>query len=155
MQETVTVKKTYPPNPGKTLASAVLSDGRRMGFNPARVMLQEGGTFVVETSSRDYQGKTYHNIEKVIGAAGNSNAAPAPQSSGRPTDDATAERIYVCGILNAWVANAAYESSVPQVHQLVAVTSAAREAWRQTFGGKPVAPKADPNGPDDGADMPF
>jgi hypothetical protein len=98
-----------------------------------------GTPIEVEITTKEKDGKTYRDIKRVV-SAGAVAVAPkpaAPTNGARygATDDTTAERIYVCGILNAWVAHVAPSRDI-KPSDLVNVTEAAREAWRQTFGKK-------------------
>lgn len=154
--ETITAQFVDPPKPGKKLANVKTADGRRFGFDPSKVSLQPGGTYTVQTSSREWQGKTYLNIEAVVGAPP-AAAQSAPRASGsngyaKPTDDATAERIYCCGIVNAAISSGSLTLSTAS---LVAATNAARQAWAQTFGGKAQSYDDEPPVNEDSRGAPF
>lgn len=134
---TITAVKWYPPKQPGWSGSFKAEDGNYYGCKEEMVASIPIGTPVeVEITTKEKDGKTYRDIKRVVSAG----VAPAakPQVNGTrygSTDDATAERIYVCGILNAWVAHVAPSRDI-KPSDLVTVTEAAREAWRQTFGKK-------------------
>lgn len=146
MQETITVQYVNPPKPGKKKGSVKSVAGKTYGVWPDKLdLFQPGGTYVVEVEQNEFNGQTYYGVKRVIGGppAGGSNgtAAPAtePMGARRQTDDATAERIYVCGIVNAAVPGLLDKGSLNGV-ALVKLTNEARQAWRQTFGDKGGSP---------------
>ena len=51
----------------------------------------------------------------------------------RSSEDATPERIYVCGIINSAIAHGGFALTLSA---LVELTNTARSAWAQTFGKK-------------------
>lgn len=132
--ETVQVQYVNPPKPGKKMGSIKTADGRYMGVWPDKLTrFQQGGTYTIKTET---QGDFTKVVDVVTDGGGQEQQAPQQQRpAGRPTDDATAERIYVCGIVNAAVSNGVE----PTTASLVEITKAAREAYRQTFGGQAAA----------------
>lgn len=128
--ETVTVQYVNAPKPGKKMGSIKTADGRYIGCWPDKlVRFQQGGTYTIKT-------ETQGDFTKVVDVVGNDaptqQQAPQQRSVGRPTDDATAERIYVCGVVNAAISSGLEVTT----GTLVGITNAAREAYRQTFGGQ-------------------
>lgn len=144
--ETIVVQYVNQPKPGKKMGSIKTRDGRYFGCWPDKLALfNPGGEYVVET-------ETTGDFTKIKGLAnGNVPLTAVGQKGGAKygaTDDATAERIYCCGILNAAVSGGHLPVSTAS---LVAATNAARQAWAQTFGGKAASGHRDlePPMPDD------
>lgn len=75
--------------------------------------------------------KGYHTIKsaKLIGEAQAQSSVGTTKYGA--TDDKTAERIFCCGALNAFIAAGKIEPSAESVRK---ATDALRVAWRQTFG---------------------
>lgn len=104
----------------------------------------------------------YHNVKTVKPVGGGASITAMQGGKYGATDDATAERIFVCGALNAFITAGKIEASAESVRKAV---DALRTAWRQTFGAPAVkatsttAPKKEPDplGSDDmdGDQIPF
>lgn len=137
---TITATKWYPPKQPGWSGSFKAADGNYYGCKEELVsQIPIGQPVEVEVTTKEKDGKTYRDIKKVVSAAAPKPSAPATNGTRyAATDDTTAERIYVCGILNAWVAHVAPSRDI-KPSDLVNVTEAAREAWRQTFGKKAEA----------------
>jgi hypothetical protein len=150
MQESIVVQYVNQPKPGKKKGSIKSTAGKTYGVWPDKLdQFQPGGSYTVEVEENQYNGQTYYGVKRIIGAPSNGNATPAPSPApytGRQTDEATAERIYVCGIVNAAVPTLAAAGDL-RTGVLIEITNTAREAWRQTFGGRAEARAAVP--PDD------
>lgn len=131
---TIVPKYVNPPAVGKKEGSLKLADGSFYGIPPAMLsQFQVDGTYSVEYKERTWQGKTFRSISAI-----NSSAAPSsPPSTGKygQTDDATAERIFCCGALNAFITAGKIEPSAANVVQAV---KALRVAWAETLGKKPT-----------------
>lgn len=109
--------------------------------------MQQGGTYNVEYHVKTIRGREYKIVDKVTVVGG----APAarPSSGGRPTDDATAERIFVCGGLNAILSNPNFDLQNLSQSGVVAMVKTLRGAYMETFGGKPsMATELDDEIPD-------
>lgn len=124
--KTVQVKFVNPPKPGKKMGNIKLEDGSQIYFYPDKHQFNKG-SYQVETEMQTWGDKTVEVVKSVQAAANGGGKYGQ-------TDLTTAERIYVCGILNAWVGRPDAEVTASA---LVAVTNAAREAWGETFGEKP------------------
>ncbi len=124
--KTVQVKFVNAPKPGKKMGNIKLADNSIIYFYPDKHTFA-AGSYQVETEMQTWGDKTVEVVKSV-------QAASSGGGKYGTTDLTTAERIYVCGILNAWVRRPDAEVTV---NALVAVTNAAREAWGETFGEKP------------------
>jgi hypothetical protein len=98
--------------------------------------------FVVEGTTKG--DKTYWAIKGYAQRSAHAQTDPTPTVAAAPTrpivraDDPTPERIYVCGIVNAAITSQQVNPMDPAA--LIAVTNAARQAWRATLGGNAAAP---------------
>lgn len=139
---TIRVTKVYPPRNGNPKASwsVVDGDGKYWGFYPDKVGTPATGSVItVEWKGREWQGKEYKDITAIIGESGdtgptapkaNGHAAPAP----RPAhDDATSERIFICGIVNAAIHSQQLDPF--DGSRITDACLAAREAYRNIFKG--------------------
>ena len=132
------VKVTYvnQAQAGKVNGSIKVEDGTYYGVKPAMLgLFQPGNTYEIQYESSDFKGKTYHKVISV------KPVASAPQTSGGSTkgyqtDDKTAERIFVCGAINAAISSNQLALLTTDVIQAV---NSLREAWRQTLGRKQTA----------------
>ena len=136
----IEIQKIYPPkNPGWS-ASIKASDGNYYGIKETMVAgLSEGQTITADIRTQEKNGKTYRDIIKLHGDAPAPDVKPAPAAStGRygAQDDATAERIFVCGLINA-VAPKVFEAHKNITsEQLTALVQVARVTWSETLGRK-------------------
>lgn len=73
----------------------------------------------------------YHNVKTVKPAGGSASLSTIQGGKYGATDDVTAERIFCCGALNAFITAGKIEPSAEAVRK---ATDALRTAWRQTFG---------------------
>ena len=106
--------------------------------------LSEGQTISADVVTKDKAGKTYRDIVKIHGMNGGGSSAPSPshQASAPAAprygsqDDATAERIFVCGVVNS-VAPKIYEKlGTIDSEKLAALVQVARVTWASTLGNK-------------------
>ena len=140
---TIVPKYINQPKPGKKEGSIRLADDSFYGVPPALIpQFQMGGTYEVEYTERDWQGKTFRSIKSVkqVGAPQANSGGMAPAKGGYgSTDMATAERILVCGALNAAIrAGQINVMNTADVHKAI---DGLRATWRQTFGNKQVNPE--------------
>lgn len=121
---TITVKKLTPPRgPGKS-GGAQDSSGSWWDVWPGKVVLAEGVTYDIEYSTREYNGKNYHTIQKasskVTPAVVQSNGhAPAPP---RAANDS--RLIFITGIVGRAMGSGSFTSQ-----DIKLLTLAAAEAW--------------------------
>jgi hypothetical protein len=105
---------------------------------------REGGTYLIGYMPGTYAGKpdnTIKEVQDVTGgqlpspptapqANGSFAAAPRPNGKYAPTDDATAERIFVCGAINAF----AHAGTVkPNVRDVTNAVNALRAVYHNTL----------------------
>lgn len=162
LNATITVTRKVPPAVGKKRWSIFQGEDIYGAMPPVASMINEGFTYEIAYKEDYFNGKTYKVIEgikqapayvpqQVQAALPNQpNYVPQPQPSrppaqqatpqGRyaPTDSATAERIFVCGAINAILSNSNVPVTTLTENGYVAMINALRKAWERTFGGKPT-----------------
>ena len=128
--ETVTVAFVNAPKDGKPYGSIKTQDGKFISVHGDKLNLfQKGGSYVVEYETTE---KGYHNFKR-LGSNGNTpQAGPNPHTAPRADDLATAERIFVCGVVN----NAVSAGQSTDWPSLVPLINNARNAFAFTFGGR-------------------
>ena len=139
----IQIAKIYPPKQAGWSAHIKDNLGNYFGVKEALVSnLSEGQTISADVVTKDKAGKTYRDIVKIHGMNGGGSAAPSPQTSAPATarygaqDDATAERIFVCGVVNS-VAPKIYEKlGTIDSEKLAALVQVARVTWASTLGNK-------------------
>ena len=132
---TVTVSFVNQPKEGKKQGSIKTKDNALYGvFENMLGQFQPGSTYEIEYDSREWQGKTFHTVKSAKQVAAATNGA-APAAGGR-YDNVTAERIYVCGLLNAFASGGQLAIDKQQIRD---ATNIIRAVWQETFGG--VMPK--------------
>lgn len=141
---TITAKYINPPRNGNPRASWSIKDerGDYWGFYPDKVgKPEQGQQITVEWKEREYGGKTYKDITAILGQSGDTGpTAPRPASTSgsapaaRPAhDDATSERIFICGIVNAAIHSQQLDPF--DGSRITDACLAAREAYRNIFKG--------------------
>lgn len=127
---TIQVKYVNQPREGMKNGSVKTAEGVLYGVPPPLLpQFQPGGTYNVEYNTSQFQGRTYSTISAASAMV--QSGAPLQSGSKFHANDETAERIFVCGIINAAVGNGSL--SVNRA-ELVAAVSACREAWQAAFG---------------------
>ncbi len=130
-QAIVEVKYVNPPKQGKQNGSIKDITGQMYGVPPHMLAtFQQGATYTIDYSSRRFNGAEYHTVTTAV-----LTAPPQAQSSGAgkygKTDDTTAERIFVCGALNAAISGGHVELSDATLSNVVNML---RLVWSETFG---------------------
>lgn len=137
----IEITNIYPPKKPGWSASIKGKDGNYYGVkeNIANT-LATGQVITADVATKEKDGKTYRDIIKIhdAGPSGNSHAQPEPMTPTAPrygnTDESTAERIFVCGFVNA-VSPKIYEKmGNVNSEQLTALVQVARVTWADTFG---------------------
>lgn len=134
-QATVEVKYVNPPKQGKVNGSIKDATGQMYGVPPHLLpTFQQGATYNIDYSERNFNGAQYRTVTTAVLTA-------PPQASGGSyagkygkTDDATAERIFVCGALNAAIQGGHVEISSAVIGNVVNML---RLVWSETFGAGP------------------
>lgn len=141
----IEITNIYPPKKPGWSASIKGKDGNYYGVkeNIANT-LATGQVITADVATKEKDGKTYRDIIKIhdAGPSGNppASSAPTQSTSHAPrygnTDESTAERIFVCGFVNA-VSPKIYEKmGNVNSEQLTALVQVARVTWAETFGKK-------------------
>lgn len=141
-EATIVAAKVFRPKPGKKRWTIVTPDETLYGAMPdIASRFREGGTYEIGYKVDHFAGKDYLVIEGAREVAA-PTAAPATGSSGKygAKDDETAERIFVCGALNASLGNPNFTPTELGGDALVAMVKRFRAVWAATFG----APQAQP-----------
>jgi hypothetical protein len=128
-QATVQVKYVNPPKQGKVNGSIKDSNGEMFGVPPALLStFQEGATYDLEYNERVFKGQTYKTISsaKLISAGDGMGSSKYGNK-----DAATAERIFVCGALNAAIQGGHVELSDVTLSNVVNIL---RSVWSHTLG---------------------
>lgn len=134
----VTVKATYVNQPNKIpdFGSIKGDDGNYYNIPKDRLAdFKQGNTYTFEYSAKaGKNGKTYYDFQRFVNEAG---PAPKPATNGNGNGRAydaspeTAERIFVCGVVNGWAHAGLIQMNPDDLSNAVL---AARQAWRDTFG---------------------
>lgn len=123
------------PKEGKKLWQIKDAEGNRYGvlFHIAQG-LQKDVAAKVEVTSREWQGKTYYNIEKVLPPDQETQAAQAAQPKPSPMvpDVLKQEMIFIAGVVNHGISSG--QISPTDSTALLAAVTAARYAWGTSFG---------------------
>lgn len=143
-QAQVKVKYVNPPKPGKVNGSIKDITDDMYGVPPNLLAtFQQGATYNIEFSERVFNGARYKTVTRA-----DLIAAPEPtvENGGKyaPKDQQTAERIFVCGALNAAIQGGHVELSDVTLSNVVNVL---RSVWKHTLGAPPG--KNDDMGGDD------
>jgi hypothetical protein len=137
----IQIAKIYPPKQAGWSARIKDNLGQYFGVRAEIAeTLREGQVINADIRTKEKDGATYRDIIKIHdGGASQAKATTAPASSnGRygAHDDATAERIFVCGVVNA-VAPKIYEKlGTIDSEKLCALVQVARVTWTATLGRK-------------------
>jgi hypothetical protein len=128
----------YPPSQPGWSGRFKATDGSYYGVKEEMAgEIPLGVPTEVEITTKEKDGKIYRDIKRVIGfpsKAGGGSTAPAPRAGSY--DDATSERIFVCGALNAVLPKIFERDSGLLPSKLVEVVEMLRATWRNTFGRK-------------------
>lgn len=130
----ITARYVNPPQEGRPVGSVRDTSGAYWSVSPALLgLFTQNGTYEVQYEDRTSKtGKTFRAVTSVKTVSATSNGArPAPPQ--QQHDDGLAERIYVCGLLNAWASSGQVP---PQVGPLDEATKIARAVWAANYGKK-------------------
>ncbi len=150
MPTRIDVSFINPPKPGKKNGSIKTKDDVIYGVKPDMLSLfEQRGIYDIEFSTTKFNNQDYKTVTSVqrVQEAPKPSAASAG-SSGKysATDDRIAERIFVCGALNASISGGHVDLNTEHLTNLVNIL---RLVWDDTFG-RPEKPKFD--NPDMGGD---
>lgn len=134
----ITIQFLNPQKLGKKNASVKADDGQLYLVPPEMFHLfSQGSRYKIEYKTSTFNGVTFRFVEKVEAATGAAPAGTAaPRSAGKygATDDVTAERIFVCGGLNAMLNNSNATSFTASKEDLLERVEALRWVWNNSFG---------------------
>ncbi len=137
---TVTVKFINQPKEGKKEGSIRVQDDSFYGVPPALLaQFQPGGTYEVEYTTREWQGKTFKSVKsaKAVGAA----PAGFPGFTGTGGHDKdTPMRIFICGAYNNAIQ--AGQLNILNEDDCLKAVEIQKRVWRQTLSGEAAAKQA-------------
>lgn len=152
---TVTVQYVNPPKPGKKSGTIKSIDGQMFGVWPDKLGdFEPGETYEIDFTEKAVGGITYRDVKAVRPAATrtsqrrqaataaspppaqtNGHAAPQHGGSGgqyyRPTAPVDAERMWTCGLLQAFIKTGRLDLNEDMLTQ---ATNILRSTWQATFG---------------------
>lgn len=137
--EVIVPKFVNMPKPGKSYGSVVLPDDRRYVGRPEVLgMMQKGQAYSIDTEKQDWTNGQVVIVTKAVLANGTVAASKGngDQFKRQPTPEVDAERMYVCGLVNALAPAVYAKNGECTGATMIAMTNAARQAWRDTFGKK-------------------
>lgn len=100
--------------------------------------------FTEKAGTGQYAGRTFRTINRIISAEAPKAASSGGSKYGQ-TDDATAERIFICGAVNAAIQ--AGQINVTDGPGTLEIVRKLREVWKRSFGAKPAETQAAPPPP--------
>lgn len=141
----IEITNIYPPKKPGWSASIKGKDGNYYGVkeNIANT-LATGQVITADVATKEKDGKTYRDIIKIHDAGQSGSPAPSAQPATHApsaprygnTDESTAERIFVCGFVNAISPKIYEKMGNVNSEQLTALVQVARVTWAETFGKK-------------------
>lgn len=136
-QASIKVRYVNEPKPGKTNGSIKGINDDIYGVPPHMLAnFQAGATYTIDYSERRFNGQTYKTVTTAV-----MSAPPSQEGSGGGKygnqSDVTAERIFVCGALNAAISGGHVELSDAAISNVVNIL---RDVWANTLGA-PATPK--------------
>lgn len=162
---TIQVAGVQPPAPGKKRGKVIDTNNiaYQVGY-PLLTSFQPGQTYAIQYKDDSFNGFAFKVVESAVPAAPGS-ATPLPSTTpapimggggggGHPLNisgaggagvphsggpDPIAERIFVCGALNAVLGNPGVSPQTITTNQLVSLVNSYREVFARTFGGKAKA----------------
>lgn len=123
--ETVKVAFVNQPAAGRKTGSIKSEAGNYYNVEPhALALFEKGGTYEIQYTTRDWQGKTYRDFKAMAGASpGNAKAVASASCK--------SEEMAVMGIIGRALQGS---GTVPDEETLTIMMQAVRHAWRTTFG---------------------
>lgn len=133
MPQVTTAEVSYvnQPNKNPNYGSIKTKDGTYYSVRKSELgMFEKGKVYTFEFSTNE---KGYHSFTRMTG--GDDHPANKPNGNGggsyKDASPETAERIFVCGVVNGWAQAGKIGVSSSE---LVDAVSVAREAWAGTLG---------------------
>ncbi len=126
---TVTVKFINQPKEGKKEGSIRVQDDSFYGVPPALLaQFQQGGTYEVDYTTREWQGKTFKSV-KSVKAVGAAPAAPGGGKGFAPKDPS---EIWVCALLKEAIGVG--QLNILNEDDCALAGETQKRVWRRLFG---------------------
>lgn len=139
-QARITIKYVNEVKPGKKNGSIKGIDDEIYGVPPGMLgNFQPRGTYTIDYSERKFNGQTYKTVTASQMVSPPSQGASGGGKYGNQSD-ATAERIFVCGALNAAISGGHVELSDVYLSNIVNIL---RSVWAETLGAPKKADDMD------------
>lgn len=132
----VNVKYVNPAQPGKKNATIKTDDDQLYLVPPEMIdQFSAGAAYKIDYRTSTFRGVTYKYVEKIEKAVSSPSGVARHQAGKYGTVDMeTAERIFVCGAMNALVGNQNLDPRGLTADDLVAEVKKLRAVWGATFG---------------------
>ena len=98
----ITIDKFFPtPKPGKKTGAIKDTNGNWYDIWPDKTAgVQQGGTYDITTSQRDYNGRTYYTVQTITPVQQNHSEPPPAGHNGAPDGfDSRGKAIFVTGVV--------------------------------------------------------
>lgn len=145
----IQVQSVTQPAPGRKRGRIQAANGQLFQADPSFLNSVVGGAnYTVEYEDQSFNGATFRVVKNISpttfpapvgspsssGGAANPTSHPAPAGRYGGTDMATAERIFVCGALNAMLSNTNITPANMTQLEITHLVTNLRGAWGATFG---------------------
>lgn len=132
---TITAKWINPPGVGKKNATIKCPDDSFYLIPPEMTEgLEQGANYKIDYRVNNFKGVQYKTIEKIEPVKSPTLVHGGGTGKYGVDNKIVAERIYVCGLLNAMMGNPNILPANVTLEMLVEETKKYRAAWDQTFG---------------------
>ncbi len=133
----ITAAYVNPPKPGKKNGTIKGADEILwLAKPPILAQFQQGGQYKISYEEYTIQGTSFKEI-KAAEQVGVAPTATGSRSSARQ-DDGLAERIFVCGAINATLSNPTIDPLKLSHGESVGLVRHWRDVWANTFGKSPA-----------------
>jgi hypothetical protein len=144
---TITVAAIEWPKEGKKQGAIIDSTGKRWGvWGDKMAGYQQFASYDITYETREFRGQSYTTIKTAAPLSGGPTAPPSPPlQTYHPSpaaggfDNGRRMDIYVCGAVNNMLANPNVQPMQLSAIQLAELTRKAIDAWKLSFGPKPIA----------------
>lgn len=148
----VTVQSVTQPQPGKKRGRIQASNGQLFQADPAFLsQVALGRNYDLTYEEQSFNNTTFRVVKGIVATAGPATTTPShptPMAAGggrySGTDLATAERIFVCGALNAMLSNPNVTPVNMSQTEIMHLVANLRGAWASTFGKPAGVPSPSP-----------
>lgn len=154
----ITVQAVTQPQPGKKRGRIQATNGQLFQADPSFLgQVALGRNYDVSFETQNFNGTNFRVVKGIVATAAPATTAPSYASAstgggvGIPsggrygsTDLSTAERIFVCGALNAMLGNPNVTPVNMSQTEIMHLVTNLRGAWASTFGKPAGAPSPAP-----------